>query len=67
MPPIAAAPPSLDGMSEIKHSVVRSIAAIEAAFCRAERVTLAGSTIPAAIISSYTSVKALKPVPLGEL
>ena len=34
------------GMSEIRHSVVRRRPEIEAAFCRAERVTLVGSTTP---------------------
>ena len=31
----------------------------EAAFCNAERVTLVGSTIPAAIMSTHSSVAAL--------
>ena len=38
--------------STITHSVVRNIPAIEAAFSKAMRVTLAGSTTPAACIFS---------------
>ena len=36
-----------------------------AAFCNAERVTLAGSTIPAFIISTHSSVAALNPKPIS--
>ena len=43
------------------HSVVRTIPAIEAAFCNPERVTFAGSTIPAEEISTYSPVSALNP------
>ena len=53
MPPIAGAAvaaPSGAGLSATRVSVVRTIAAMLAAFCRAERVTLAGSTIPASIM-----------------
>ena len=42
-------------------SVVRNRAAIEAAFCSAERVTLAGSMMPALIRSMYSPVAALSP------
>ena len=49
------------GMSAITHSVVRSRAAIEDAFCRAERVTFTGSTIPDLTRSQYSSVRALSP------
>ena len=35
-------------------AVVKSIAAALEAFCKAERVTLAGSTIPASIIFTYS-------------
>ena len=42
-------------LSATSDSVVSTIAATEAAFCRAERVTLVGSTIPAAIMSPYSS------------
>ena len=42
-------------------SVVSSMLATEAAFCRADLVTFTGSTIPAAIISSYVSFAALNP------
>src|SRR6202171_6465523 len=47
-------------------SVVSIREAIEAAFCRAVRVTLAGSMTPALTRSSYCSVVALKPK-LGSL
>ena len=40
------------GLSTITHSVVKSIPATEAAFSRATRSTLAGSTIPSARRSS---------------
>lgn len=40
------------GLSTIRHSVVRNIPAIEAAFSRATRATLAGSMTPAARRSS---------------
>ena len=43
------------------HSVVKTIPAIEAAFCNPERVTFAGSTIPAEDISTYSPVAALNP------
>ena len=52
MPPIPGAPIGISGLSSffstITHSVVRNIPAIEAAFSKATRVTLAGSTTPAA-------------------
>lgn len=55
MPPIPPIPPAgMAGagfssfLSAITHSVVRNIPAIEAAFSRATRVTLAGSITPAA-------------------
>jgi hypothetical protein len=41
------------------HSVVSSRPAIEAAFCRALRVTLAGSMTPALIRSTYSPVATL--------
>ena len=40
------------GLSATRASVVSRVAAMEAAFCRAERVTLVGSTMPAAIMST---------------
>ena len=43
---------SFSGLSAMTASVVRSSAPIEAAFCSAVRVTLAGSTMPAANMSS---------------
>jgi hypothetical protein len=49
MPP---SPPGIgaafSGLSAMTASVVRNSAAMDAAFCRAERTTLVGSTIPAA-------------------
>ena len=65
MPPM---PPPIGGitgtgfssfLSVITHSVVRNIPAIDAAFSRATRVTLAGSTTPAASIFSKRSARAL--------
>ena len=50
MPPSAAPVPQLQpffsGRSAMRHSVVSMRPAIEAAFCRAERVTFVGSTTP---------------------
>jgi hypothetical protein len=48
-------------MPQIIASVVSIRDAIEAAFCSAVLVTLAGSITPAATRSSYASVEALKP------
>ena len=42
-------------MSVIRASVVRIMAAIEAAFSNAPRVTLAGSMMPALTISWYSA------------
>jgi hypothetical protein len=44
--------PPFSGASVMSASVVKIIAAMDAAFCRAERVTLAGSAMPAASKSS---------------
>ena len=44
-----------DRASATNNEAMSSIAATEAAFCSAERVTLVGSRIPASIISTYTS------------
>jgi hypothetical protein len=44
--------PFFSGISVMTAWVVRTMAAIEAAFWRAERVTLAGSTMPAANMST---------------
>ena len=60
MPPMPPMPPppigGIGGMSSLMSvtpaSVVRSIADAEAAFCRADLVTLAGSTMPAPIMST---------------
>src|SRR6185503_13727663 len=48
-------------------SVVRNSAAMDAAFWSADRVTLAGSRMPAAIISTYSPVAALRPQPVVRL
>ena len=45
------------------HSVVSTSAAMDAAFCSAERVTLAGSMIPAFRRSPHAPVAALNPLP----
>ncbi len=47
-----SAPASSFGMSAMRHSVVSRRPLMEAAFCRAERVTLVGSTTPAFTRSS---------------
>ena len=57
----AASPPSA-GLSVIRVSVVSRSAAIDAAFCKAARVTFAGSITPAATKSSYSPVAALNPL-----
>ena len=71
MPPMPPIPPMPAGgiagcscgSSAITASVVKTRAAMLAAFCKAERVTLAGSTMPDLTMSSYSSVNALKPMP----
>ena len=44
-------------------SVVKNIAATLAACCKAERVTLVGSTIPSSSIFTHSFVAALNPTP----
>src|SRR6478609_5883781 len=61
-PPIAGA---FSGLSATTASVVRKSAAIDAAFCSAERTTLVGSGMPAASMSPYSPVAALRPWPTG--
>ena len=70
MPPIPPMPPpgGIGGMADFSSgfsatmaSVVSKRPAMDAAFCKAVRTTLVGSTIPAFIRSSYCSVAALKP------
>ena len=51
-----AAGAAFSGRSATRDSVVSTIAETEAAFSRAERVTLAGSMIPAATMSQYSSL-----------
>src|SRR3712207_8740485 len=60
MPPMSGMPPpapavSFSGTSATIASVVRMFLAIEAAFCSADRVTMAGSMTPAATRSTYRS------------
>ena len=52
---------SPSGTSVMRHSVVRAMAATDAVFCRAERVTLAGSMMLAFSRSSNSPVTALRP------
>lgn len=63
MPPMPGLAIGISGLSsflsQITHSVVRNMPATEAAFSRATRVTLAGSTTPAARKSPNSSVFAL--------
>ena len=66
MPPIPPSPPGMagaafSGLSAMTASVVRNRAAIEAAFCSADRVTLTGSLMPALSMSTYSPVAALRP------
>ena len=60
MPPAAAglAAGSGAGMSVTSDSVVSTMAAMEAAFCSAERVTFVGSVTPRSIMSVYSSLAA---------
>ena len=44
------------GLSATSASVVSRVLAMEAAFSRAERDTLVGSTMPAGIMSQYSSL-----------
>ncbi len=72
MPPMPPSPPGIagadfSGLSAMTASVVRKSAAMEAAFCSAERVTLAGSMMPAATRSTYSPEAALRPQPVSEL
>ena len=63
MPPMSSPPPGIagadfSGLSAMTASVVRNRAAIDAAFCRADRVTFAGSMMPAATRSTYSPLAA---------
>lgn len=58
-PPAAGAAGAGSLISATRLSVVKIVAATEEAFCRAERVTLVGSTMPASIISWNSPVRAL--------
>ena len=51
------------GLSAITASVVNNKAEMDAAFCKAERVTFVGSTIPADTMLTHSPFAALKPVP----
>ena len=63
-------PPQLQDFSSFLSvtmlSVVNIIAATDAAFCRALLDTFVGSTIPAFFISTYSSLPASNPTPIGE-
>src|SRR6266487_2993520 len=66
MPPAPGAPPAAAAlvsslMSAMRASVVSIRPAMEAAFCSARRVTLAGSMTPILTMSPYSPVSALKP------
>ena len=69
MPPIidgsigGIAGPAGSGFDATTASVVKSKAEIDAAFCKAERVTFVGSTIPASSMFTHSPVAALNPVP----
>src|SRR5882672_4305255 len=58
--PAGALSPS-SWISQMVASVVSSSAAMDAAFCKAERTTLVGSMTPASTRFSYFSVRALNP------
>ena len=64
MPPVGspAGAPAFSGLSATTASVVRNSAAMDAAFCSAERVTLTGSATPAFSRSSYSPVSAFRPI-----
>src|SRR5699024_8422840 len=66
MAPMSGAPPPptfSSGLSATTASVVKNIAATDAAFCSAERVTFVGSTIPASTMFTHSPVAASKPIP----
>ena len=65
--PAAGAAAGGSGLLATTASVVRNSPAMEAAFCRAERVTLTGSVTPAASRSSYSLVAAFRPWPSGRV
>src|SRR6185295_1113783 len=68
MPPVGSAgAAAFSGLSATTASVVRNSAAMDAAFCSAERVTLTGSATPALSRSSYSLVWAFRPWPAGRL
>src|ERR1700722_13259180 len=60
-PPGMAGAFSFSGFSAITASVVRNRPAIEAAFCSADRVTFAGSMMPALNMSTYSPSAAFRP------
>src|SRR5271156_6276858 len=68
MPPMPPPPPPPIGIAGLSLGISATIASVvikrpatEAASCRAVRTTLAGSMMPASIMSTYSSVWALKP------
>ena len=68
--PMPAPPAGIAGVSSLMFatadSVVRSVDATDVAFWRALLVTLTGSRIPLATMSTYSSVAALKPIPASD-
>ena len=64
---VAVSASSSAGLSATRVSVVSSSAAIDAAFATAERVTLTGSTTPAAMRSPYSPVAAFEPGADGQV
>src|SRR6476469_1720875 len=66
-PPGAAGAGFFSGFSAITASVVRNRPAIEAAFCSADRVTFAGSMMPALNMSTYSPDEASRPCPGGSV
>ena len=58
MPPLPPEAFSFSGMSATSDSVMRTMLAILAAFCRADRTTLVGSMIPLSIMLTNSSFSA---------
>ena len=62
LPPTAAFASSFSGISATAASVVKNTLAIDEEFCKALLVTLVGSTIPASIMFTYSSLYASNPI-----
>ena len=69
MPPVGspAGAAAFSGLSATTASVVRNSAAMDAAFCSAERVTFTGSATPALSRSSYSLVCGVQAVAGGKV